>query len=64
MQRQMRKDKVVIKCGIKKGVNGAFVLCKDGITPRCVEYLDETGECPYKITIWTIKEEKKLNYPP
>jgi hypothetical protein len=51
--------KVEIKCGIKKGANGAFVLCKDGITPRCVESLDEAGECPYKITVWTIREGKK-----
>ncbi len=56
--------RVVIKCGMKKGANGAFVLCKDGVTANCIEYFDEEG-CPYKITVWTIREwvykdEKKI----
>ena len=48
--------KAVIKCGIKKGANGAFVLCKDGITANCIDYLNASGECHYKITLWTIRE--------
>ncbi len=46
---------VTIKCGIKKGANGALVFCKDGITANCIDYMDEEG-CPYKITVWTIRE--------
>lgn len=52
------RDPVCRQAG-KKNVNDAFVLCKDGITSRCVEYLDEASECPYKITVWTIREGKK-----